>query len=265
MKLTSARPVAYCLILLLMPLRTTFATEPVRLNVLSYNVHHCEGSDRQLDLERIVRVIKSVQPDLVSLQEVDRNVGRTQTVNQPDELARLTDLQVAFGPNIDLQGGTYGNAILSRYPIISHTNHRLPNINSGEQRGVLQAEIDVPGLSESLILLTTHFDHRPDDQERVASAKAINAMIAGHQRNALLMGDLNDVQGSPALLELERLWTLTNDDPLPTIPVDKPSRQIDFVLFRPRQNWRVVETRVLDEAVASDHRAIFAILEQQSP
>ena len=48
---------------------------------------------------------------------------------------------------------------------------------------------------------------------------------------------------------------------MPTVPVGKPTRQIDFILVRPAARWKVIETKVLDEAVASDHRAIFAILE----
>ena len=56
-------------------------------------------------------------------------------------------------------------------------------------------------------------------------------------------------------------WTSANQDPRPTVPVTQPERQIDYILFRPRARWRVVEVKVLEEAVASDHRAIFAELE----
>jgi endonuclease/exonuclease/phosphatase family metal-dependent hydrolase len=48
---------------------------------------------------------------------------------------------------------------------------------------------------------------------------------------------------------------------MPTFPVDRPTRQIDFILFRPSGRWKVVESRVLDEPVASDHRPFFAVLE----
>ena len=78
---------------------------------------------------------------------------------------------------------------------------------------------------------------------------------------SILAGDLNDVLGSRTLKEFQKLWTPTNAKPMPTVPVGKPIRQIDFILFRPAARWKVIETRVLDEAVASDHRAIFVILE----
>jgi endonuclease/exonuclease/phosphatase family metal-dependent hydrolase len=63
------------------------------------------------------------------------------------------------------------------------------------------------------------------------------------------------------LAEFSQQWTRGNKDILPTVPVGKPSRQIDYVLFRPAAQWKVVEARVLDEAVASDQRAILAVLE----
>ncbi|MEX2025646.1 MAG: endonuclease/exonuclease/phosphatase family protein, partial [Pirellulaceae bacterium] len=62
----------------------------LQLRVLTYNIHHGEGIDGKLDLPRIARVIESVDPDLVALQEVDRRVERTGSVDQPAELARLT-------------------------------------------------------------------------------------------------------------------------------------------------------------------------------
>lgn len=238
------------------------AEEPLRLRVLSYNIHHAEGVDGKLDLQRIAAVIRSVEPDLVAIQEVDQRVRRSQSVDQPAELARLTQMHVAFGGNIQLQGGHYGNAILSRFPIQSHTNLPLPNFNNGEQRGALSAEIAIPQLSEPLLFLATHFDHRRDPQERVASAQALNRRVAEQpQRPALLAGDLNDVHDSSTLQELAKQWTHSTPRPLPTIPVSTPSRQIDFVLFRPQPQWKVIEVRVLDEAVASDHRPILAVLE----
>src|SRR5690606_4366306 len=106
------------------------AAEPLRLRVLSYNIHHAEGVDGKLDLERIAEVIRAAKPDLVALQEVDRNARRTGSVDQPAELARLTEMQVVFGSNIELQGGHYGNAVLSRFPIASERNHLLPNVDA---------------------------------------------------------------------------------------------------------------------------------------
>ncbi len=234
----------------------------LRLRVLSYNIHHGEGVDRKLDLPRIANVINSVKPDLVALQEVDQGTERTNKVNQPEELARQTNLSVVFGRNIRHQGGDYGNAVLSRLPIKQHKNHQLPRFDDGEQRGVLEVKVEMPDGNGPLLFLATHLDHRTADRERLASAKAINELVADSKSQpTVLAGDLNDVPDSKTLQEFDACWTRVSEYVLPTIPVDQPTKQIDFILFRPAERWKVIEVQVLDEAVASDHRAIFAVLE----
>jgi len=237
------------------------ATEPVQLRVLSYNIHHGEGIDRELDLERIARVILSVQPDLVALQEVDRRVERSGWVDQPAELSRLTKMKVVFEKNIDFQGGQYGNAVLSRLPIAAHKNVQLPRLDEGEQRGVLVCEVKPPKLDQAVLFLATHLDHRPHDRERLASARQINQLVAKRRdAPAILAGDLNATPDGDVLAAFDQKWKVANQDELPTVPVGEPRRQIDFILSRPAGRWQTIDCRVLDEAVASDHRAIFAVL-----
>jgi endonuclease/exonuclease/phosphatase (EEP) superfamily protein YafD len=77
----------------------------------------------------------------------------------------------------------------------------------------------------------------------------------------LLAGDLNDTPESATLVEFSKQWKRANEKISPTIPVGKPTRQIDFVMYRIANGWRVVEPRVLDEAVASDHRATLAVFD----
>ena len=233
------------------------------LRVLCYNIHHGEGIDGRLDLARIAQVIKTEKPDVVALQEVDRLVARTGNVDQPAELAKLTGMEVVFGPNIELQGGRYGNAVLSRLPIVSHENHLLPCLDEGEQRGVLDVVVETA--SGNVRLLATHLDHRRDDAERLASVTAIHELIAADlQQPVLLAGDLNAPFGGEVLDRFRADWTVANSDPLPTVPVGEPRSQIDFVLFRPASTWRTAEARVLDEAVASDHRAILVVVEREA-
>lgn len=238
------------------------ADEPIRLRVLTYNIHHAEGIDGKLDLERIARVILAANPDVVALQEVDRQTTRTNKVDQASELAKLTEFNVAFGANIDLQGGQYGNAVLSRLPIENHKNHFLPNLDGGEQRGVILAELSLPRNRGTLLLLATHFDHRRDDRERVASAQAINKLIKERDDlPALLAGDFNDRRDSETIEILESAWQSVNQGELATIPVKQPSRQIDYIFVRPSKQWKVIDVQVLEEAIASDHRALLATLE----
>jgi endonuclease/exonuclease/phosphatase family metal-dependent hydrolase len=236
-------------------------TAPVRLRVLTYNVHHGEGTDAKLDLDRVAGVIRAAKPDLVALQEVDRNVARTGQVDQPAELAARTGLRVAFGGNLNLGGGQYGNAILSRFPILVQRNHPLPGSPGQEPRGLLEIEALVPHDSTPLNFFATHFDHHPQPTDRLAAAQAVAKLLAMRPPSpALLAGDLNAVPDSPVLELLSRDWLRTGHVQ-PTSPSSKPKRQIDYVLVRSGDRWRVLETQVIAEAVTSDHRPFLAVLE----
>ena len=239
------------------------AAEPLTIRVLSYNIHHGEGIDGKLDLPRIARVMTAVRPDLVALQEVDRHTQRSKQLDQPAILARLTGMKILFEQNIAFQGGDYGNAILSRFPIKTYRNHKLPNHDQGEQRGVLEAEILLPKGHGSLVLWATHLDHRPDPTERLASARVLEKIVrAKGETVGLLAGDLNSQLSGQVLPIFLRSWTNSNGlKPQATVPVKKPKRQIDFVLYRPQQRWRVKSVKVLEEQIASDHRAILSVLE----
>ena len=240
---------------------TTEDDQNLRLRILSYNIHHAEGVDGKLDVPRIAQVILSVDPDLVALQEVDKNTIRTGKVNQDIELSRLTKMNSVFGSNITFQGGQYGNAILSKFSIIKNKNFLLPNVDSGEQRGLLQSRIQISN-KENVLFFSTHLDHRRSDTERLASAKAINQIISLDNKSpAILAGDFNDVPDSPTLKELGKVWLRTNKKILRTIPASKPSRQIDYIFVQPKERWKIIESQILDEDIASDHRAIFSIIE----
>jgi len=251
--------------------RSVVAESPDRrvrtLRVLSYNIHHAQGVDGRLDVHRIAAIIRAAKPDLVALQEVDRRTARSERVDQPAAFARLTGMRVLFEKNIDFQGGEYGNAILSKLPILKHHNTLLPSFDAGEQRGLLAAEISLGGNDQPVVrFLATHLDHRRDDRERLAGAAKINALIGTTpDAAAILAGDLNAVPDSAVLNRLQSSWSVLSKTALPTVPVGNPRRQIDYVLVRPARFWKLVEMRVLDERVASDHRPILAVFQLRHP
>jgi len=251
---------------------TATAQEPLRIRVLSYNIHHGAGVDGKLDLERIAGVINSVKPDLVSLQEVEKNTTRTGNVDQPAVLGKLTGLTPVFEKNIDFGGGYYGNAVLSRFPIVEHTRHFLPCLNNGEQRGALVVKVEAGPAKQPLVFVATHLDHRRDDQERRQSAEVINKLATEWKAPAILAGDLNATPESETLKIFAQQWRRANEEVMPTIPVNNPRIQIDYILLRSpgkdgaaASRWKVLSFKVLDEAVASDHRAVFAELELLPP
>ena len=129
---------------------------------MTYNIHHGRGIDGEVDLERIAEVIIDEEADIVGLQEVDVGVERSGRINIAKKLSTLTGLEyVVFGKNIDHQGGDYGNATLSKYPITEFENVQFERL-SNEQRGILTTLIDMDGFS--LLLMNTHLAHRSQDQ-----------------------------------------------------------------------------------------------------
>ncbi len=226
---------------------------PRRLRVLSYNVHHGEGTDGRIDLARIAEVIRRAAPDVAMLQEVDRGVARSGGVDQPARLAALTGMRPYFGKAIEHQGGDYGNAILTGLAVADHGNFPLPG---AEPRACIWIRTE-----DGLLFLGTHLDVGRDDTRRVASAERINEWIeARADLPAILAGDLNAVRGSAPLGVLARRWSIAGEE-IPTSPATAPRRQIDFILHRPAARWRVVDVQVPEEPVASDHRPIAAALE----
>jgi endonuclease/exonuclease/phosphatase family metal-dependent hydrolase len=240
-------------------LRPAAPDQKPTLRVLCYNVHHCEGTDGKLDLLRIAKVIRAADPDLVALQELDDKTKRTGGVGQAAELARLTGLYGAFGKAIDFQGGGYGQGVLSRFPLGASTVHPLPGAPKQEARVAFEVRVKIDG--RELSFVTTHLDHQ-FAAEREQQAAKLNDLFAGAESPVILAGDLNTTPGSKAFTALTAKWAdATAGKGLLTVPVDRPSEQIDHVLFRPAGRFRVVSASVIDEPVASDHRPVLVVLE----
>jgi len=256
------------------------AAEPVRLRVLSYNIHHGEGMDRRLDLDRIAGVIRDAKADLVALQEVDRSTTRTGNVDQAARLAELTKLNGVFGEAMPFAGGGYGNAILSRWPIGKTSTVKLPSGAAEEPRCLLVATVELGTAAagaRSIRFGATHLNHR-NAAERLQQAKAIRAALdhPDHQPHppTLVAGDLNAAPQSEEIKFLTAAYLDATAKPVPqeganpaeppkwlTSPADRPRSKIDYILAAPPAAWKVVEAAVIPETVASDHRPVLAVVE----
>ncbi len=234
-------------------------TQPTdTLRILVYNTHHGEGTDGVLDLEQIGRLINEVAPDLVALQEIDRLTERTGFVDQPAEYGALTGMDHLFGGFMEYQGGHYGMAVLSGLPVLDWTNHRLPP--GSEPRTTLTARVQLPNSGRELTFSGIHF--YDTEEERLAQAETLMALLSEETGLVILAGDFNSTPESPVMERLGAQWSIIpKEGPSLTYPSHDPAREIDFVLVRPKDGFRVLEHRVLDETVASDHRPIFLVLE----
>ncbi len=226
--------------------------EAEELVVLTYNIHHAEGMDGRVDLDRIVSVIKAAEPDVVCLQEVDRGLPRTGGLDFPALLAEKLGMQVFFEPNYRFDGGEYGNATLSGLSVSGHHNQALPNPVNAEPRGCLTVTVSWQGLSVEV--KNTHLGL--NGQERLAQAEAIVADLG--ETPVILAGDMNENLTAPAMQRLTaRLKdTLVKgaENPAGTVPAVSPRRRIDYILASP-EFGAVSSTIRHDEEtrVASDH------------
>ncbi len=234
------------------------APQSVTIEVLAYNIKHGEGMDGTVDLARAAQVIRALEPDLVTLQEIDNQTTRTDGVDQAQTLGDLTGMHAVFGDFMEYRGGHYGMALLSKYPIVEFTNHRLPD--GEEPRSALAARVRVGGSGEEVILVGIHLYRTP--QERLAQAERIVELFKDETTPVILAGDFNSTPDSDVLQLLERWWHIPKKphDRL-TFPSVNPRREIDFIMYRPAQKFRVVGYRVIEEPLASDHRPVLMKLE----
>ena len=229
------------------------------LRVLCYNVHHCEGMDDKIDIDRIARVILSQKPDVVFLQEIDNKTTRTGQIDQAKELERLTKLTTVFGRTIDYQGGEYGLAIMTRFPVLEKDMSFLPMTEDPEQRGVLRVVVKVSP-TRKLTLLCTHLSHIGTPEKRVVQAQKINELFGKIETPTILAGDFNAEPDSKVYQAIAEKWVNATDNEHKTLGVPVPSSKIDYIFYRPDTAFSLVETKVVIEPVASDHHPVFSIL-----
>ena len=137
----------------------------------------------------------SEKADIVALQEVDKGVERTARLDFPAELARLTGMKVYFDRNIFYQGGEYGNAVLTKFPIKKKKNTHYKMLRTNEQRGVIQLVLEVHG--KELLFMNTHIDYRQDDAERLINIDELKQIVSAIGKTPVIFcGDFNDHPGS---------------------------------------------------------------------
>jgi endonuclease/exonuclease/phosphatase family metal-dependent hydrolase len=223
-----------------------------RLRVLTYNVHHCQGTDGRFDYGRIAGIINDLKPDIAALQEIDVGTNRASGVNQAAILAELTGLNYAFGRAIDFDSGEYGLAILSRFEIRDVSNTPLETRPGSEPRIALAARFRPYAGPREIIFVDTHLCHR-NQQVRTMQTGQLNEFADSEGGvPVILAGDFNARPASePMKVLLESNW----------LDAVAPQSRIDYVLLRRCDPWNIVAVRVIDEPVASDHDPVLVTLQ----
>lgn len=235
---------------------------PVRLKVLSYNIYHGENMDGGSNLAMVARIIRALDPDLVALQEVDSCTNRSGGIDISDVLGKLTGMYHKFGKAMDYQGGGYGEAILSKYPILETVNHSLPASEGHEPRAALEITMKLPS-DKKIRFIGTHLDHTRDSEDRIQQTRTINEKaFTDSEIPMVLAGDLNARPGSDVInIFLEKWIDATDGKALYNSNQDTRRGRIDYIMYFPEIAWKVIEYRIIDEKNASDHNPVFVVFE----
>ncbi|MCZ2838885.1 endonuclease/exonuclease/phosphatase family protein [Modestobacter sp. VKM Ac-2985] len=246
------------------------------VRLVTFNTHHGVGGDGRHDLARLAQVLQAADADVICLQEVDRHFGdRSEHADQALLLSRALGMELAWGPSIDEPGRgserrQYGNAVLSRLPLLGSDLHRLPG--RGEPRTALRTGVELAG--GVLWVTTTHLSSRSAD-DRAGQAAAVAELHADPRAAAVLVGDLNADATAPELAPLRAhlrdAWETAADRSDQawrfslharqglTHPARRPRMRIDQVWVS--AGVTVTGARVLDGAGASDHHPLLVDLE----
>ena len=231
------------------------------LRVMCYNIRHGRGMDDVVDLTRTANAIKAWNPDVVAVQEVDRNTARTNRTDQPKILAEKLGMHYAFGKAIDHQGGDYGLLILSRFPILDHQMILLPQEGQREQRGLQIARIGIPDATGKIIrLANTHLGL--SQTEREAQFDKIKVLLSEGDEPVILAGDFNVRPNNPLVVNLLETWKDADDPALGknvTPNVQSRFGRIDYIFFRADDPFEVLESGTINDSITSDHMPIFSI------
>ncbi|WP_020575184.1 endonuclease/exonuclease/phosphatase family protein [Actinopolymorpha alba] len=277
--LTAAAALAATMVLGVAPLATAASldgaasedgSKPVPLRVATYNIRAGAGEDNVFNLDRTAAAIRSLNADVVGLQEVDVHWGaRSNFVDEAKDLAKRLDMRVFFGPIYDLDPLTegaprrqYGLAILSRYPILEAKNHEItrlstqtPNPAPAPAPGFPEVKVNVRGAF--VHVYTTHLDYRSDPSVRRAQVADMLEILAEDRGPKVLVGDFN---AQPSAPELAPLWQSLRDaapNGGKTYPAIIPVSRIDLVTVSPDVTVRGTHEVATD---ASDHRPVVADL-----
>jgi endonuclease/exonuclease/phosphatase family metal-dependent hydrolase len=160
--------------------------------LLTYNVHRCVGTDRRLDVDRIVAVIGEHEPDIVCLQELDVGRARTDRIDQAQTIADKLAMTSRFHPAMRVEAELYGDAIMTPHPEKLIRAAALPTvagIPGLEPRGAIWSEIEIGGVSVNVV--NTHLGLVPREQRLQAAALAGAGWLGACHGPTLLAGDFN--------------------------------------------------------------------------
>lgn len=246
----------------------------MHLRVMTYNIHRAIGVDRRFRPERIVEIIAHHDADIVLLQEVDDGAPRSASMDLAPVLAESLDMpHYAVGHNVQLRRGRYGNATLSRYPIVRERNIDL-TVGNHKRRGCQHTTLEIEKVSghmHRLEVFNTHLGLSARERARQIGklVKSREFKELESHRSCLVGGDFNDWRSllHPIFTEILDFHCATQHDhdyerALKTYPSFSPTGGLDKLYYRGGLRKRMArKCRLAMSKVASDHLPIIADFE----
>lgn len=224
------------------------------LTLATYNIHACVGTDGVFDPARTAAVIKQLDADVIALQEVEHHPIEQQDVLQ--YLAQHTGHQAIAGPTLLREDRDYGNALLTRLPVIQSQQLDL-SVERFEPRAAIQATLSFQ--QKTLQVMATHLGLKP--VERRLQIKKLLAMLSDqHVDIQVLMGDLNEwfLWGRPLRWLHQHFYRQPH---LATFPAQFPLFALDRIWVNPRDRQFSLAVHQSPLAKqASDHLPLVAKL-----
>lgn len=234
------------------------------LRVMSYNIHYANPPSQpdSIDVEAIIQTIREQNPDLVALQEIDESTRRSGEGNQAEMIATKLEMNFLFGKAIDFDGGSYGVAILSKYPLEEGKVYNLPTDPStgGEPRVLALANVKLTN-GKFLRFGSTHLDAQEENTNRLLQIKEIAEISSREELPLIIAGDFNASPGSSVISLLDEGLKRTCNNCEATIPFNNPSRAIDLIAYTPEKYFIVNDHKVINETYASDHLPVVTTIE----
>lgn len=228
------------------------------LIVASYNIHRGVGLDRRRDLDRIARVIGEIVPDVIGLQEVVREDG-VAAADQALYLAARLDMTLVMGETRTFgSAGTYGNAVLTRLPVLGSLRCDL-SWHGREPRGCLRVDLGVS--DTALHVFNCHFGLGFRERRSQVDLLAGFLKAADCEGPRLVVGDFNEWHRGPVTRGLRREFSSPMRRMRRTHPAWFPLFRLDRIYWDVElegEEFHVHRSRLA--RIASDHLPVVARL-----
>lgn len=246
-----------CLSQFVIAQKNTEEQKKVTVKAMTYNTY----SGRKQGIDKIAEVIKKENPDVVSLQEIERNT-EINPWDTPKKISELTGMKYYYFVHaLDIPtGGDYGNVILSKYPISEEKCFKLSVLKDGDYvRSFGYVKVAKEG--KEFYFAATHLDHKYEDAARLKQIDEILDCVEQLDKPVILGGDLNSRRGSVTMAAFQKYFTVNclSDGAPWTVPVPKPTYGCDWLIYAPNSAFEVKEYKVCYWAdKESDHYPVVA-------